>query len=1299
MEVQNLSDKHLPVKIWPQSVEAHVFPPKLTFRQVKIIPKAELKSQIRPFTLKKVSFSLNMWTLFLGEFRIQNVVLQSADIKGVIDNKYFEASENNKRSFDFKFLESFPIDNILLDRINLLFKTSDDKYAGNVDKLRLEFNNLRESLRIHVSAQRIQLKELDQSPILSFFISTNFVVSPKDIIVTALKLKKGRSYLVGTSQIKGDILNLKLEKIEAKIKSELFFNELALTARTLFPNEDIPKIVGSSQIEFEALSDFSNQIKANYKIKSRDLKIMDYQIGDNEITGNILNNTVHIQTAFFRNVAGKAEIDDLSLDLANNNNFNLNFSTKKLEVAKLLQAINISNVPVEAAIAADLPCFGSLKPQPQFTCKGTAEVSGLTVWDDMNKKFTIVKLSPGQLVGQFNVNEKRVKYESDIRINSSTGTSAGTINYEKGFDIKFDGILKNISKNIIDLANLKIEGATKVSGRTWGDSSWGKIDAKFGGRKMWLEDFGLGNPNFQLQYAKGTLHFKNISSKFGLSRFKGSFDLDLLNNKLTTKIDSPFLDVQDVQSLLSRKANLPFKLKGTGSAKISASGPLQINRMNYNLDATIFRGTVADETFDQATINLESKKGYVASKKISIVKAESEIKVKGTVDPKGQLDAIVLGERFRLEQSEFLGKLGLNMGGQLDFTMAMRGPVLSPSTELHGRLSNTIIADLPEPDSSFWLRFNNSSIEGRGKFIGNTVQTEFRIPYVKSEPFRFYLKSHNWNFANLFSMLSGSDIQNAYQATLSTEINLDSPSNWIWQSSGFIKIPKLLLKKGEHYLQNSKTMEMTVENGKLSNKFFRMEGPSSFLEFKPSTSSRESIDLTMSGKFDLSLVSLFTPFLENLRGVSSVNLSINGSANDPNMLGSAYIQGAFIKLKGLVHPFEDLTGDLLLNQKSLLINTLKSSFGNGILTANGKVNFAAKNGLPVNIKGQFQKVELNVPSGFKTQGSGTLNLKGNQFPYILAINYNVTDGNINANLLKESENQQRIQPSDFLPKFLAEETLDPIHLDLNIDLLRPLPVIAILPEAKVNTRVDGNLRVLNSPTKPILKGIIKSQPGGILEFRSNNFDINSAVLEYNNSPPENPTISVSATANIKTKPQSGEISSTTEEYEVTLDIQGPAKNLSIDLNSQPTLSETDIVSLLAFGVTSSQSQALDSDQQALQSGLEVGAQLVKQKLGISKAFENTIGFDFNISSVLDDETAAPKYGLSRQFTPKFGMSMSRTEGKTPKYEMNLEYKFNHNFSGIVNFESKEASSTDDNESTSKSQEKVGLDLEYKFQFK
>ena len=1303
IEIEKYSDKNLPITIWPQNVELDYFPLQVSFTNIKVLPKSKLKSQIAPFTVERMSASLNWWSLLSGKLRISNLQINKTSIKAIIntqDHSSTQKPSETKRPFlDFSFLQDIPIDDISLNDIDLLFKIKPQNIAAKITHLHMELNNLSNRLRVHFSSKNIALKKHNEDSLLSVNLSTNFVFDPREIVVTALKIKKKNSFLVGTSLIRGNILQGDFDYLEAKMRSDLLLPEVVKFSSDLIPHIKLPKLKGSLQSDFDIVHNFNSETKVKFQLEAHQLIIDQYRIGNAILNGKLINDLLTIDQGVVQHSSGKLTVSEFLFDIKKEY-FRTNLDIKNIQVHNFLNSIHVTGVPIELPIDADLPCYGKFKPHFLVTCKGIANIQNAAVWDDLEKKFNIVSMNKIQLIGKFTVSSSKVNYETQIQINQSKGFSRGEINFNKGFHIDYQGHLKNLKKDIPNLANLNLEGSAKIKGKTWGNSKWGRIQFNLNGKSMWLDNFGLGNPNLELSYKKGVISFRNISATQGNSRFKGNLSINLPMNLIRVDATSPFLDAEDLLYLFSRKVQLPVKIMGSGSAKFFAKGPLNFNYLSYQLETSLFRGSIAKENFDQFVFNVESKNGFVESKEIQINKADSRIHLKGRVNPQGLLDAVILGEKLRLEQSEHLSDLGFNLGGQLDFTMAMVGPILSPDTELHGRLSKMLIAERAEPDSSFWLRFNSNSLEGKAKFIGNVLQTEFKLPYNKNTPFRLYLKTDKWNFAQLFNVFSGSDIQNDYFTQLSTEIMLDSPQNWFWDSTGHIEISNLKLSKGESYLENAKPMALRFNKGVMNTHQFRLDGPSNFLELKSNNSQREYVDLALNGKFNLELISLVTPFLDDLRGIGSLALNIKGPVENPDILGSSYIQNAYVKLKGLPHAFEKVTSDLLFNQNDLLINSIKSEFANGQLVADGHVNFLSLKKIPIDIKAQIKNAKLNIPDGFSTEGQANLYIKGDFIPYTLGGSYEIDRGNIKLNLASDASNSKKIQPSDFLPKFLVKESTDPLLLNMNITMNKPLNVTAMVPEAKIDTKISGNMMVRGSPLHPSLQGLIRSQPGGTMLFRSNQFDIVSATIEYNNQPPSEPDLQVTAKANIRSKSQSNEVEATGEEYEVTLDIQGNAKNPQINLFSNPLLSENDIVSLLAFGITSANYQQLDSDQQAVQSGVEVGAQFVKQQLGITKAVENTIGLNLDISSVIDDEnTAAPRISVSRQFTPKFGMSFSRTQGKAPSNQMRFEYRFNDKLSVVGQMQRQDAGTATERDDTIVNQERVGLDLEYKFQFK
>ncbi len=218
-----------------------------------------------------------------------------------------------------------------------------------------------------------------------------------------------------------------------------------------------------------------------------------------------------------------------------------------------------------------------------------------------------------------------------------------------------------------------------------------------------------------------------------------------------------------------------------------------------------------------------------------------------------------------------------------------------------------------------------------------------------------------------------------------------------------------------------------------------------------------------------------------------------------------------------------------------------------------------------------------------------------------------------------------------------------------------------------------------------------------------------------NSPPDNPRVYLTATTHVSeivTDQQHFEtpqavggqpgaapiIRQSENQYDISLLVQGRAKPMpQITLSSQPPLSQRDIVSLLALGMTPT---ALDQQHGSTSAaGTGIVGNILQKPVG--QKLKESLGVDVQVSTApptATDPTAAPMVTFSKQWTPKFTASASSTFGQTQTSAVKLEYKVNHVTSLIGSWEDRQQSTTvfeDKNVSSSI----FGLDLEYKFQFK
>ena len=434
---------------------------------------------------------------------------------------------------------------------------------------------------------------------------------------------------------------------------------------------------------------------------------------------------------------------------------------------------------------------------------------------------------------------------------------------------------------------------------------------------------------------------------------------------------------------------------------------------------------------------------------------------------------------------------------------------------------------------------------------------------------------------------------------------------------------------------------------------------------------------------------MFTPFLEDIRGMLSASFTAKAKRDKLEVLGSAYVEQGYFKLFNFIHPLAEVRADVLFSQKQILFNSLKGAFASGRFFGDGKILFENIQSYPTDINVQFEDINLKFPKNFNTFGSGNISISGNWFPFTLGGNYIVDRGTIAGNLGTGKKDEDEAKQY-FLPKLLLEDQFTPLQLDLGVKTANPVTLQKVAPSivAEVDGLANANIRIQGLLDKPVIRGPISIVSNSILKFQENEFKISTANIEMRGAEDYNPNLYIEAITRKNA-------------YEINLLVQGEALSPEITLSSTPNLPEQDIFSLLALGITSQDfNENVSSTEQFTQSIFQGGAAYL---LGnpVGQEIKDRFGWDAQLTPTFDDEnnSSVPKIIFSKKLTDKADISASREIGKAPKTDVKLKYQFNPKLSTILSYESTDFSDTTSETNTIDEQNIYGLDFEYRLEFK
>lgn len=1292
-KIDQLSTEKGPVRVLVSNIDFNIFPIGVSFNQVRVQPKGDLAEAMNESFIKEVRLSLNPFSFLTGLFQFSKVEIYEPNIhiKSIKALQKLKDRDSDAK-FELKSILKVPLNAFTVYRMNLSIDAEDNIPKINLNKFSLEIENQKTSALFSLISPQVLVYDPNIADIpVDISIGSRFLVQENQILMSALKIKKGDSYILAAGYTESPISDINFDEINLKVKTSLQLPQLRTQLLPFLKEKNIPEVHGTVEAQTFFVKQKNEALTTESKFHFRNLKIEQYDIG--EVIGQtfLKEKNLTAPNIQVRNGQGHILVSDLKMNLQGPLEYKANLTTKDLQLQELLSNLGLENVPVLIGVNANLPCSGKINQSPLVYCNGEVNIKDLRVYTDNND---IVTTPNGIIKGTVEVTREQVNTTATLSLgDSSIGKVKGYTHYKKGFHYDFNAESLNFSD--MNLANLNLNGILKGTGSVSGNSKTASLKINANTSEFSIQDYYAGQFTTDLSYRKGHLKFNNLNGTAHTTKYRGDLDINLSKSTITGDIRSPYIELSDLQKALNKIVQIPVELYGGGTADVKFSGPLDFSKLSYNVKSKILNGNVAGESFDELVFDVTSDKGNVRTDRATLKKSAGVLTVTGTAKPDGQVNIEAIGSNFTLQSLNSFAKTELNMNADLNFKMTLTDKIMKPKTHLKGTLTNSTISSEPIDNSSFDLSFTGNSVQGTGILMGDKIHASFVIPLAQGAPFELKAKTAEWDFVPLIHLISSKSRAEEFSTTLSADIDLKSDSG-LWSSNGSINIETFQIQRGIKELKNTTPIHLTFKNGNMNVNRFELRGDNTSLEARSLTSPGFPFSFELNGKVDLGLTSFLTPFFDDLRGTLALTTQISLARDKWKFLGSAFVTDGAVRVAALPHAFDSITADILFSDDKIILNRLSSDFANGKLTGNGTIEIKGRNDIRSDLYGKFNGVNLRVPDGVQTKGSGDFHITGSRFPYLFEGNYIVQSGSFTKALEDSGNSRSSFTRSLLLPESLVKKAVELVLFDFDIIFNKGVDVRNDFVESKAY----GRLRIKGPPTEPILLGNIQLQRGGKFFFRDTEFEFETAELKFNDQNKTNPDIYISANAVVEEN-----IENRIQRYEINMLVQGKTDNYSLTFSSNPPRSEKDIISLLALGMTTEDHNTTQvGENQLTRQSYEVGASiLTKNKFG--RDLKSRTGLEFKVSSAIDqrNNTPSPKITITKQWTPRVETSASRTFGELSTQDVKVEYQLNRNVSLIGRWEGREGSTAttsvptqfDDQNTT----DILGIDIEYKIEFK
>ena len=348
-----------------------------------------------------------------------------------------------------------------------------------------------------------------------------------------------------------------------------------------------------------------------------------------------------------------------------------------------------------------------------------------------------------------------------------------------------------------------------------------------------------------------------------------------------------------------------------------------------------------------------------------------------------------------------------------------------------------------------------------------------------------------------------------------------------------------------------------------------------------------SLDMKLENE-GLALLNALTKQVVFEKGEGEVDLKVRGTLQKPEVDGTATINNAIFSAQALPGKLEDVTGKVLFNFDSILVENLQGRFSDGKVEAAGEIPIfnndnTINNPLTVNL----DRLALTLKGLYLGGASGNLQITGSALNPVIGGQVNLFDGQI---LLAESTDatssansslgvsptkankQSKSEIENGTGNAIARFNNLDLELGKNVQITRP-PILSF--------RATGNLIVNGSINQPVPDGTIRLEQGGVNLFTTQ-FNLARGYTHtatFSPSQPRDPELDIRLFAKVLDVIQSNDFSrinttglSALESIRVEATINGLASKLdkNLELTSSPSRSQTEIVALLGGGFVDTQ---------------------------------------------------------------------------------------------------------------------------------
>jgi autotransporter translocation and assembly factor TamB len=718
-------------------------------------------------------------------------------------------------------------------------------------------------------------------------------------------------------------------------------------------------------------------------------------------------------------------------------------------------------------------------------------------------------------------------------------SAAGNVGPAEGYKFALSAVSTGQGRTLSLTSGFEISGSVSVRGTISGPLAMPRFDGHLDAGPVNLRGVLFRSISGDLVAKEKKLSIANADIGQGKSRydFNGSVDFKGPEPVFQAKLEALRSDVASIVALFYKR--IPLDLTATGTLTFLGTGSEFSGDGHLVLDAGVAYG----ESFDRGELTAALTTSRISFPHVRLEKNAGTVSGEGWIGFDGTYNAHVVSEGQDLSEVDHLKMLSCS--GPFVLDIRSLGSFSDPVVIAHAsseRLSYKQVVlgaariDVEIKDAELTL----AAMTEDGSFAGNG-DWKLRSPYPWS-----LAANVRVNDIDPSVLFTSSDLLAKTRMLAEATVKARGKGSDLSMIDGSAQFQKLGFSYGDLRIENDGPADIRFSAGRVAVRALTLAGPGTRLAVTGGTHIGKDLDLVFTGDANLSLLRVLYREVDHSDGTASVKLSISDEWSNPEISGELTIRNGQVKIRDIPQKFTALNGTINFTRDKVITEALSGEVGGGTITVAGNAQLDGSELVDFSAKASVENVTVRYPAGLTATVGGVLYYDGDASAQTLS-------GEV---LLRRARYEKRVEWKsmlvDFSRGFTQKKKMDIGWIgetQIGVRFVGKENIVFESNLAKIPLDID--MLFQGTVNQPQVLGRVEARKGEVY-FRKNVFKILHASADFTDPNRINPTLDVQAETRVR-------------EYQIQLGVSGTADRAVVTFVSEPPLTDSNILALLALG--------------------------------------------------------------------------------------------------------------------------------------